>query len=186
MVGDPQRLEAGLLGPDGLGDEVEGAVLLGGQERSVDGHPAALPGVVDVTRGTPDPSRRARYPLALGAGTEPPLRALSTRRNTTKEPLSMATDYDQPRRSDADEPEDSLEELKARRAEAQSSSVDVDEADLNEAIELPGADLSGEELTVRVLPKQSDEFTCSSCFLVHHRSQLDSDEGGRLICKECA
>ena len=34
----------------------------------------------------------------------------------------MATDYDQPRRSDADEPEDSLEELKARRAEAQSSS----------------------------------------------------------------
>jgi hypothetical protein len=51
----------------------------------------------------------------------------------------MATDYDQPRRSDADEPEDSLEELKARRAEAQSSSVDVDEADLNEAIELPGA-----------------------------------------------
>ena len=65
----------------------------------------------------------------------------------------MATDYDQPRRSDADEPEDSLEELKARRAEAQSSSVDVDEADLNEALELPGADLSGEELTVRVLPE---------------------------------
>ncbi|MEO6205994.1 MAG: DUF4193 domain-containing protein [Mycobacteriales bacterium] len=99
----------------------------------------------------------------------------------------MATDYDQPRRSDADESaEDSLEELKARRAEAQSSSVDVDETDLNEALELPGADLSGEELTVRVLPKQSDEFTCSSCFLVHHRSQLSSTKGGRLICRECA
>ena len=99
----------------------------------------------------------------------------------------MATDYDQPRRSDADErAEDSLEELKARRAESQSSSVDVDETDLNEALELPGADLSGEELTVRVLPKQSDEFTCSSCFLVHHRSQLSSDKGGRLICRECA
>jgi hypothetical protein len=99
----------------------------------------------------------------------------------------MATDYDQPRRSDVDEgAEDSLEELKARRAEAQSSSVDVDEADLNEALELPGADLSGEELTVRVLPKQSDEFTCSSCFLVHHRSQLASEKGGRQICRECA
>ena len=99
----------------------------------------------------------------------------------------MATDYDQPRRSDVEESaEDSLEELKARRAEAQSSSVDVDEADLNEALELPGADLSGEELTVRVLPKQSDEFTCSTCFLVHHRSQLASDSGGRLICRECA
>ncbi|MDX6373642.1 MAG: hypothetical protein QOD98_2630, partial [Nocardioidaceae bacterium] len=57
----------------------------------------------------------------------------------------MATDYDQPRRSEADDlGEDSLEELKARRAEAQASSVDVDEADLAEALELPGADLSGE------------------------------------------
>ena len=98
----------------------------------------------------------------------------------------MATDYDQPRRSDADEPEDSLEELKARRADSQSCAVDVDEVEVAESFELPGADLSGEELTVRVLPKQSDEFTCSSCFLVHHRSQLDSDKGGRMICKECS
>ena len=99
----------------------------------------------------------------------------------------MATDYDAPRRSEVDElGEDSLEELKARRAEAQSGSIDVDEAELNENLELPGADLSGEELTVRVVPKQEDEFTCSSCFLVHHRSQLASDKGGRLICRECA
>ncbi len=101
-------------------------------------------------------------------------------------PTTMATDYDTPRRSEADEGEDSLEELKARRAEAQSASVDVDETELAESLELPGADLSGEELTVKVLPKQSDEFTCSSCFLVHHRSQLASDKGGRLICRECA
>ena len=99
----------------------------------------------------------------------------------------MATDYDTPRRSDVDDlGEDSLEELKARRAEAQSGTVDVDEAELNEGLELPGADLSGEELTVKVLPKQVDEFTCSSCFLVHQRSQLASDKGGRLICRECA
>ena len=99
----------------------------------------------------------------------------------------MATDYDTPRRNEADDMgEDSLEELKARRAEAQSGSVDIDETELAEALELPGADLSGEELTVKVLPKQSDEFTCSSCFLVHHRSQLASDKGGRLVCRECA
>ena len=99
----------------------------------------------------------------------------------------MATDYDAPRRNETDDmAEDSLDELKARRNEAQSSVVDVDETDLNEAIELPGADLSGEELTVRVLPKQSDEFTCSSCFLVHHRSQLASEQDGRLTCRECA
>ncbi|HEV7191989.1 MAG TPA: DUF4193 domain-containing protein [Jatrophihabitantaceae bacterium] len=102
----------------------------------------------------------------------------------------MATDYDAPRRGDVEElSEDSLEELKARRAEAQSGSIDVDETELNEALELPGADLSslsGEELTVRVLPKQDDEFTCASCFLVHHRSRLARKRNGQFICRDCA
>lgn len=97
----------------------------------------------------------------------------------------MATDYDSPRANDDDLAEDSLEELKARR-EAQASNLDVDEADLAETLELPGADLSGEELTVRVMPRQDDEFTCSKCFLVHHRSQLAEEHNGQLICRECA
>lgn len=42
----------------------------------------------------------------------------------------MAQDYDAPRRTESDEvSEDSLEELKACRNEAQSSAVDVDETD---------------------------------------------------------
>jgi hypothetical protein len=99
----------------------------------------------------------------------------------------MATDYDAPRRNEADElAEDSLEELKQRRNEAQSAVVDVDESDTAESFELPGADLSGEELTVKVLPKQDDEFTCASCFLVHHRSRLAETSNGRLICRDCA
>ena len=98
----------------------------------------------------------------------------------------MATDYDSPRTSEDDLSEDSLEELKARRAESQNATVDVDEDDLAESLELPGADLSGEELSVRVLPRQADEFTCSSCFLVHHRSQLAHEKNGQLTCKECA
>jgi formylmethanofuran dehydrogenase subunit E len=99
----------------------------------------------------------------------------------------MATDYDAPRRSETDElTEDSLEELKARRNEAQSGAVDVDESESAENFELPGADLSGEELTVRVLPKQADEFTCSSCFLVHHRSRLAVHRNGRMVCRDCA
>jgi hypothetical protein len=102
----------------------------------------------------------------------------------------MATDYDAPRRGEVEDlSEDSIEELKARRAEAQSGTIDVDETELNEALELPGADLSslsGEELTVRVLPKQSDEFTCSSCFLVHHRSRLARERNGKFICRDCA
>ena len=55
----------------------------------------------------------------------------------------MATDYDAPRRNETDDvSEDSLEELKARRNEAQSAVVDVDESDSAENFELPGADLS--------------------------------------------
>ena len=99
----------------------------------------------------------------------------------------MATDYDAPRRTETDETsEDSLEELTARRNEAQSAVVDIDETESAESFELPGADLSGEELSVRVIPKQADEFTCASCFLVHHRSRLASAKKGVTICTDCA
>ena len=98
----------------------------------------------------------------------------------------MATDYDTPRKVDEDLGEDSLEELKARRADRQGGVFEGDEADLAESFELPGADLSNEELSLRVLPRQADEFTCSSCFLVHHRSQLAETRKGEPICRECA
>src|ERR687890_1644016 len=94
----------------------------------------------------------------------------------------MATDYDAPRKTDDELSEDSIEELKSRRVDKSASSVDVDETEQAEGFELPGADLSGEELSVRVIPRQADEFTCSSCFLVHHRSQLASDANGQLVC----
>ena len=98
----------------------------------------------------------------------------------------MATDYDTPRKTDEELHEESLEELKARRADAQSGQVDIDEAEAAENLELPGADLSGEELTVKVVPKQEDEFTCSRCFLIHHITQLSKGEGAKAVCKECA
>ena len=102
----------------------------------------------------------------------------------------MATDYDAPRRGETDDlAEDSLEELKARRNETQSGVVDVDTDAPDENFELPGADLSGlsgEELTMKVVPKQADEFTCASCFLVHHRSRLAEERGGQMICRDCA
>lgn len=98
---------------------------------------------------------------------------------------SMATDYDTPRKTDEELHEESLEELKARRAEAQSGQVDLDEEEA-ENVELPGADLSGEELSVRVVPKQDNEFTCSRCFLVHHITQLARGEGAKAVCKDCA
>ncbi|GAA4473740.1 DUF4193 domain-containing protein [Rhodococcus olei] len=99
----------------------------------------------------------------------------------------MTTDYDSPRKTDPDEvAEDSLDELKAGKDQSRSAVVDVEEADTAESFELPGADLSGEEFTVRVIPKRADEFTCTSCFLVHHRSRLADTADGQMICLDCA
>ena len=98
----------------------------------------------------------------------------------------MATDYDSPRKTDDEMTEDSLQELQARRMDKSSTAIDVDPDDVAESLELPGADLSNEELSFQVIPRQADEFTCSSCFLVHHRSQLAETRGGRLVCRECA
>jgi hypothetical protein len=105
---------------------------------------------------------------------------------TTDGEHHMATDYDAPRKTDEDVEQDSIQELQARRSDKSSGVVDEDETEAAEGFELPGADLSGEELAVRVLPRQADEFTCSSCFLVHHRSRLASEKNGQLICTDCA
>jgi hypothetical protein len=99
----------------------------------------------------------------------------------------MPTDYDAPRVTDtAERPDDSIEELRSRSNEADSAVIDIDEDAAAEFFELPGADLSGEELSMRVIPKQADEFTCSSCFLVHHRSRLISQNGAVMLCSDCA
>ncbi|MBS6275271.1 DUF4193 domain-containing protein [Arcanobacterium urinimassiliense] len=98
----------------------------------------------------------------------------------------MATDYDAPRKRDEELKTDSLEELKARSTKHQSGSVDEDEVEAADGFELPGADLSNMELAVAVIPAQDDEFTCSSCFLVHHRSQLAYEEDGLPVCNDCA
>lgn len=94
----------------------------------------------------------------------------------------MATDYDTPRADVEETTEQSLEALKARRVESGADlgdEVDPFETDLD----LPGADLADEELIVRVVPKQADEFTCSRCFLVHHLSQLA--DPAHNVCRDC-
>ncbi|WP_431232020.1 DUF4193 domain-containing protein [Mycolicibacterium psychrotolerans] len=96
----------------------------------------------------------------------------------------MTVDYDAPRRTQAEPEEESLEDLAGRRKDTATAVIDIDEAEAADSFELPGADLSDEELTVRVIPKQADEFTCSSCFLVHHRSRLA--DATSLICTDCA
>ena len=97
----------------------------------------------------------------------------------------MATDYDTPRTTHDDAGEDSIEELKAHRATHQSPVVDEDELEAADSFELPGADLSAEEVQVRILPAQADEFTCASCFLVRHRSQIAKHLGDLAYCSDC-
>lgn len=95
----------------------------------------------------------------------------------------MATDYDAPRKSD--EETDSIEALKERVPAKGASSIDTEDAD-NPGFELAGADLSDVELDVVVLPQQADEFTCTNCFLVRHRSQLDHQGEFGPVCAECS
>ncbi|MCT7659465.1 DUF4193 domain-containing protein [Mycobacterium deserti] len=99
----------------------------------------------------------------------------------------MATDYDAPRAKETDDTVDeSLEDLAARRrSQVDVAVLDVDDGDAVDPIELPDVDLSGEELTVRVIPKQADEFTCASCFLVQHHSRLALQSGDRMVCADC-
>lgn len=96
----------------------------------------------------------------------------------------MATDYDASRKTEEEQKEESIEELKMTRSDKDSGKVDVDENEASESFELPGADLSHEELSIEVRPRQDDEFTCSSCFLVHSRVLLADAKRG--ICRDCA
>jgi hypothetical protein len=107
---------------------------------------------------------------------------------TSEEGAGVSLDYDAPyRHKEGDEDVQGIEELQAAsaaRTAAQQPNVDQDEVELAEKFELPGADLSDESLTVRVEPQQVDEFTCTGCFLVRHRTQLVTTEP--MLCRDCA
>ncbi len=99
----------------------------------------------------------------------------------------MATDYDAPRKVSGDVALNSVAELRlALPVLAPPVGADIDEVDAVEGFELPGADLSGEELLIRVVPQQADEFTCSRCFLVQHHHRRASPPGAPPVCRDCA
>jgi Domain of unknown function (DUF4193) len=98
----------------------------------------------------------------------------------------MATDYDEVRPDVAESRADSLRALQTANApDAGSVLRDLDEADTTDGVELPGADLSGEELRIEIVPQREDEFTCFSCFLVRHRSQIAREKDGHAYCRDC-
>lgn len=97
----------------------------------------------------------------------------------------MATDYDAPRQTEEGVATESIEDFKAHRSSTSTATIDADETEDSEEFELPGADLSGEELLITVVPQQKDEFTCMSCFLVRHRSQIARERDGLSYCRDC-
>ena len=94
-------------------------------------------------------------------------------------------DYDHWRRDDAEDPRTPLPEI-GRAALASLPEHDVEETDYDDAYDMPDAPLFTEDLVVRVLPLQQDEFVCSRCSLVHHRSQQATSGGGRAMHVDCA
>ena len=102
--------------------------------------------------------------------------------------MAVTTDYDAPRRSILEEADtETLDTLTAAaKTASRSPDVDLEEDDTAEGIDLPGADLSGEVLTMPVIPRRADEFTCTSCFLVQHRSRIAAHSAGRPVCLDCA
>ena len=98
----------------------------------------------------------------------------------------VATDYDEVR-SDVKESQDrSLEALQSANApDARSVVRELDESDALDEGMTPGGEFVAEELIVQVIPQAEDEFTCSSCFLVRHRSQLARESNGHSYCIEC-
>ena len=98
----------------------------------------------------------------------------------------VATDYDE-LRSDVKESQDnSLEQLQSANApDARSVVLELDEADGLDGAGVPGGEFVAEELVVQVIPQADDEFTCYSCFLVRHRSQIARQKDGHSYCTEC-
>lgn len=70
-------------------------------------------------------------------------------------------------------------------AARQDALIDPSDTGLAEIHELPGAEQAAEELDLEILALQADEFTCGSCFLVRHRSQLAREKNGQAFCRDC-
>ncbi len=100
--------------------------------------------------------------------------------------MGSSADYDAQRRPVIDIDDDSVDDLKASLTGSRSAAADTSETEADEGGHFTGADLADEELTATVVPMMADEFRCSRCFLVHHRSQLAHRRHGQDICRECA
>lgn len=98
----------------------------------------------------------------------------------------MATDYDELRTDVKESQDNSLEALQSANApDARTVVLELDETDGLDQLDGPGGEFIAEELIVHVIPQADDEFTCHSCFLVRHRSQIARQKGASAYCTDC-
>ena len=98
----------------------------------------------------------------------------------------MATDYDTPRVRPGEEPEDddlNLGKKPGAAAAAAGSDLGDDSGDV-ESFDVPEFDLLDEDLGVKVVIKQADEFTCDRCWMVRHQSQRNTPTSN--TCQDCS
>jgi hypothetical protein len=108
---------------------------------------------------------------------------VDTREKRTRQ---VATDYDEVRSDVKESQQNSLQALRSANApDARSVVMELDEADGLDGAGVPGGEFIAEELTVQVIPQAEDEFTCNSCFMVRHRSQIARQKGGHAYCTDC-
>ena len=88
---------------------------------------------------------------------------------------AVAVEEDDDDEPDDDDVEASLDEILKERLVVPDEEEDDEE-------EVPDTDDRGDG-TLKVLPKQPDEFVCQSCFLVKHPSQLADPK--RQLCRDC-
>lgn len=100
----------------------------------------------------------------------------------------MTTDYDAPRKAAAADQEDEtvsgLQMLRGRRSAATNAELEPFATSYLTGLDALNDDGIG-EFVAAGLPRQRDEFTCSSCFLVRHRSRLSVRSSRRQICTDC-
>jgi len=102
-----------------------------------------------------------------------------------KRTIPVATDYDELRPDLKESQEDSLEAVKSANAPDPRSVVRELDGDDSGDGDAPGGEIVDGELTVHVIPAGKDEFTCGSCFLVRHRSQIARLQDGVAYCTDC-
>ncbi len=84
--------------------------------------------------------------------------------------------------SEEDDDEDDDEDVEASLDQILKERLVVEAEEDDEEEEVADPD-DRSEISEHVLPKQPDEFVCSSCFLVKHPSQLA--DAARSLCRDC-